>query len=285
MPVSVPTYKSLADECRREVESTNKVFPDTTPYRIGEVSDFDPQELEYPPENCKIFISYGVVYSHSGCSPIHGGTLAELTSTLLFSMKNRYGWRNVTINHGTGLSIMNVNECHATFGKIPDDTILIGSNGARGSERVVVEVAYRHENLDLLLREAEVLLNQYTRVSYALLVGVFFLEDILCFRFFLCTRRNNKELEKLQNEFTKRRTWKCTEYSFGLTERDKFGPSRHSDSDSRSVSGRDLENYYQIIILHDQTVSHDNLQPVTLTFLDEFPFVGTSLEETTNGYF
>ena len=213
-------------------------------------------------------------------------TLAELTSTLLFSMINRYGWRNVTINHGTGLSVMNVNECHATFEKIPDGTILIGSNGARGSERVVVEVAYRHENFDLLLREAKVLLHQYTRVSYALLVRVFFLEDTyFMLQVLLCTRKNNKELEKLQDEFSTKRTWKCIEYSSGLTERDKFGPSRLSDSDSRSVSGRDLENYYQIIILHDQTVSHDNLQPVTLTFLDEFPFVGTSLEETTNGYF
>ena len=43
MPVSVPTYKSLAHECRKEVESTDKVFPNTTPYRIGEVSDFDPK--------------------------------------------------------------------------------------------------------------------------------------------------------------------------------------------------------------------------------------------------
>ena len=204
MPIASKKYKSLAEECKKEVESTDKVFPDTTPIGYGVVSDFDPEELMHPPRDCKIFISYGVVYSHSGCSPIHGSTSAKLMHMLLSVMENRYGRRNVMGNYGTGIPVVNLNECHATFGKIPDDTILIGSNGARSSERVVIEVAYRHENLDLLLREAEVLLNQYTRVNYALLVRIFYLEDMLNIRFFLYTRRSNEKLEELQNEFEKK---------------------------------------------------------------------------------
>ena len=84
-----------------------------------------------------------------------------------------------------------------------------------------------------------------------------------------------RSLKSCKMSSKKNRTSSCTENYSDLTEFQKFGPQRLTENECRNISGRDLEIFYQIAILHDQAVSCDNLQLDTLTFFDVF-----ILEET-----
>ena len=75
---------------------------------------------------------------------------------------------------------------------------------------LVSEVAYTHESLDLLLREGEVYLNQYTHIRYAVLLNIESQNGIVqSVRFILCARFEPEDLAKAQAVFSDQRKNDC----------------------------------------------------------------------------
>ncbi len=109
----------------------------TIPYRL--IGDFKSEELLRPPKGCKIFISHGVVYSHSGENPPHTRTHTKVKKKILDSLVARYGEDNIVEMTSTTLNIMNINGCHPSFGKIPDAIVGV-YNGSTNVETPVIAV-------------------------------------------------------------------------------------------------------------------------------------------------
>src|SRR5690606_12033352 len=91
--------------------------------------------------------------------------------------------------------------CKATFEKKPDEGIRLRSRFGRFNQPILaMEFAVRHEDLGLLFREAEVLLNRFTRVRYALLVRSDTRRRFFNLRIILVERLEEQPMAQFQNE-------------------------------------------------------------------------------------
>ena len=90
------------------------------------------------------------------------------------------------------VKLFNYEHCGDLFNKSPDGSLEINylMKVRKSGPVFVMEVGYRHENFDLLMREAEVYLNGYTNIEYCLLIDISFERKIPVMRIILCRRRH-----------------------------------------------------------------------------------------------
>lgn len=105
---------------------------------------------------------------------------------------------------GIGLRVKNFNECGFCFCKEPDGGLQLLHDSRRGQPVAAEEVGFTHEGQDLLLREAEVFLNQHTHVEYVLLVNTIARNSrVESIRFTLCSRHRIQAQKTRQRLFRK----------------------------------------------------------------------------------
>ena len=139
-----------------------------------------------------------------------------------------------------------------------------------------MEVGFRHENFDLLLREAELYLNGYTNVEFCLLIDLSLENGIPIMRIILCRRQHDPE--NFQNDEEKEA---FRQHKADL-KKEAFEQQKKSPEDlppdcgkipTRAKSFRnvrlkpvaELQQLYSLIIVEYITVRLDAiLHPVTL---------------------
>lgn len=147
---------------------------------------------------------------------------------------------------GLGQQVRNFNECGFTFIKKPDGDIFTDDYWFDTPPLLVSEVAYTHESLDLLLREGEVYLNQYTHIRYVILLNIVSHNEVVqSVRFILCARLEPEKLAKAQAIFSDQRKNDCKK---------KFGNFRLRYGRLKQMNSQEIEQWYNFRIVADHTV-------------------------------
>ena len=128
--------KVLERRMREKADFAKKNPLRQEPLPIGLIGDFESKELLYPSNWCKIFISYGVVYSHSGENPPHTRAHTSIMKEIQKTFFSRFG-KAIKFMTGSTIRAINENRCHALCGKISDGTIGV-FNGSKNIEIPII---------------------------------------------------------------------------------------------------------------------------------------------------
>ena len=268
MPVS--TKKSLEVEMEREIEDAAQHPDNKSPYCAGSVEEFDEEELLNPPKRCKLFVSFGHVFLMGNESPTHLTAQTVLTKSIADGINSHFGKNIVMYTAGLGQQVSNFNECGFEFIKKPDGDIVTREYWFDTPPLLVSEVAYTHESLDLLLREGEVYLNQYTHIRYAVLLNIVSQNEVIqSVRFILCARLEPEELAKAQAIFSDQRKNDCKK---------KFGNHRLRYGQLKQLNLQEIEQWYNFRIVADHTVYRNDIHEVSFQLSASLLFQYTPYE-------
>ena len=270
------TFKSLEEECEREVFEAQKDPSSSVPFAVGMIEEFDPEELRCPSRDCNIFVAYGVVFSHSNENPPHYVSTNSLSAIFYNQLINHCGIYELKLQGGITIDATNMNECHARFGKKPDQVLALCPDGKKPFPLLAVEVNNTHQSLDMLLRIAEILLNQDTTVNYVLLLDIVWENGrIVGVRFILCRRLDAITLQRRQADFNGNS--RCPSATGGLSTMEKFGACRVHSSILQTLSLHQLEAHYQLIVDFDVTINRNDIQEPAIVLDEGVLFAGTPL--------
>ena len=202
----------------------------------------------------------------------------------------RYGNRIPRSMPSPDLPVINLNECHTKFAKVPDGGLALrGTSSAYPS--IVIEVGSTNDDMDMLLREAEIFLNQITTIEYVMLLNIEFRDGrVDNLRFVLCRRLPTPILISAQRVFAlelenrAQQQGQQTE-NLGLVCKSNFGGKRKSESELRKMNAQEIDRTYQIQVINDFTVTRGTIRNLNFTFEDEPLVRGTALENQFNGTF
>lgn len=284
-----PAYLSLLEEWEKVQKIARK-----DPTRKGTVvsislDKFDPEEILNPPDEVRLHIAYKNVLFKSYGNPPHDRGQGNTNICLANFFQIRYGMENITPVTDASLAVRNVNECHTKFIKKPDGGVRINCSN-RVYPPVVVEVGSTNDDLDMLLREAEVYLNQYTEIEYVLLLNIeFSANQIDNLRFVLCRRLPISQLQILQAEFAKDQEKFAKKLAKlrikqGTCE-SRLGGRRKSEDELKEMDAHQIQQVYQVEIINDYFVTRETIRDLAFLFEDEPIIRGTALENLFNGHF
>ncbi len=137
------------------------------------------------------------------------------------------------------------------------------------------QIGHNPEGIDMLLQEAEVLLDRRTSIEYVRPVNVVSRNQQVNFiRFMLCRRRNPSA--QSEDESSVPRTRSCSS---------KFSYRRCSEKSLEKMSTEEIEGTYDLEIMYDETVTRDTIRNITFR-LEVEPFTrNTEFEGTLEEYF
>ena len=279
IPKGMTKFLSLQEEYEKAEEAGRMDPTSKTPYVMGRIEDFRQEELENPPKGVKFFVEFGDVLAVSCGGETHSDTAGAISSEIHIEFMGQYGRFQANNGGSYGVKVKNENSCHVHFTKEVDGSVYLGETNLVKNHQVVVEVGYRHENMDLLLREAEVLLNQHTSVEYTLLVNIISsATDVIAFRFVLCRRVSRRILAKGQ---------KYMEQFNNPCDPDKFGHVRIRDNllRDRDLTTINPVSEYNLIVVSDQTVERNEIRDVQLPFIHDIIVQGTTFQNDFHGSF
>ena len=144
---------------------------------LGRSQEFHRQDLiDFPKDRkIQIMIYDGLVYMKWDPSEVHEFAKDLFGIETLNALNANASSKQLFISIGsTGVSVLNYNHCGDKFTKCPDSSIALKRRfrGYKSKAIFVVEVGYRNENFEMLLRQAEVYLNKYTNVEYCFFVYI-----------------------------------------------------------------------------------------------------------------
>ena len=186
------TYLSLFTEGQKVFELSRK-YPTKkgTAFSIDLVK-FDPKEILHPPEEVRFHVAYGKVLFRAFSNNPHARGHGCIRDCLFRGFEDHFGRRSTTIVPNLTLRVVNINEGRVVFGKECDGDISL-RDSKYNYPTVVVEIGATQDDMDLLLREAEVYLNQETDIQYVILLNIEFNQQrVESLRLLLCLRLKMK---------------------------------------------------------------------------------------------
>jgi hypothetical protein len=252
------------------------------PFDIGSVFDFPREEILQPPDGVRIFVSFNRVLAIVRPGPAHTVAVSLTNRAIQISLVEKFGFQNVYPIYSPTIRCQNIKECHSWFSKKPDGGLFIGKIQhepyyiALRNPTIVVEVGHTYEGMDLLLREAEVLLNRRTSIEYVMLVNLVSRnQQVNSVRFMLCRRRRNSSVQS-EDESSVPVTRSCSS---------KFSNRRCTEKSLERMSIEEIEGTYDLEIVQDETVTRDTIRNITFR-LEVEPFTrNTQLEGSFEGEF
>ena len=144
---------------------------------LGKFDDFDFEPMKEFSEKCKFFVENDTVFAISHTFPRHEIVSKSIGLFILNAFEDAYEATDPVQGLGfQEIPMWNMKHGGRKFFKQPDESFNFKKK-FRSSELIkdpviTVEVGYMHENLDLLLRQAEVSLNQSTNIPYVFVANI-----------------------------------------------------------------------------------------------------------------
>ena len=204
-------FRSLEESYLKALERSD-YSTDNEPICIGTISDFGEAQIQNLSKGERIFVAFERVYTIICGQVVHSIALNAISTALFLSAKISFPSFNVHTYHSRRIRVTNINEGGATFWKVPDGGIVFVNelHNCRRHSFVVVEVGYQNEGMDMLMREAEVFLNQKTLVQYVVLMNIVSVNHRpQSIRIVVCRRIPRKELLASQKKWEKVKPEDC----------------------------------------------------------------------------
>ena len=223
---------------------------------LGNISDFGEEALLRPGKKTSIMVVYDQVFGISFPRDCHAAAVAQLTTTLTNQISNTM--ENYYFNSYVDVDskVRNSRNCGAWFVKQSDFAVSIGATSENSRFLLATEVGVHNEDMNMLLLEAEVLLNYYTTTLYVLLVNVECIRAGVpqTIRYMLCRRLPNNRLLKYE-QYVEKHQIKC-EFE------KKLGPRRVSEKELLVITREEIADNYDLEVVADETVTRDNIRDV-----------------------
>ena len=257
----------LKRRCNELVSFQEKNADDKNLFIAGKIDEFSMAEINNLERKFSIVISNDYVIIMLKTGKVHCMTQRNVQSFLNAAFLEKYGILFSQPAIADELPVVNLNECHKSFIKIPDGGILIRRDSRQGYPLLVVEVGHYANNMDFLLRIAEIYLNPHTHIDYVLLVNVLSVQRrVQSIGFVLCTRISNlSDMSQSMQIF--HGLAKCNKQDHG-----KFGSRRKSEVDLLRATFEEIQDIYDVLVLFDNTVERNSLHNVTFSLSEDVIF-------------
>ena len=235
---------------------------------LGQVTDFGEDALLRPGKRTSIMVVYDQVLFISFPRDCHAAAVMEFGATFVSQTSNALQEIYHSSYTGVDLKVRNSRNCGAWFVKQPDFAVSIRAPSENSRFLLAAELGVHNEDMNMLLLEAEVLLNYYTTTLYVLLVNVGCDRAGIpqSIRYMLCRRLPNNRLLTYE-QYVKKHVIQC------VLEK-KLGPRRVSENELVIMSRTEIAEHYDLEVVADETVTRDNIRDVIFhldyTFINQY---------------